>query len=315
MLKKPISVILDGDPGHDDAIAWVVAQASKDINILAITAVNGNCSASKAAYNSQRIAALIGYDGPVAKGQDKPLYVEPLKAPTNVHGESGLDGPALPTPKKDLDKLTAVELMAKVLEKSQQQVVIVATGPLTNVAALLITYPELKDKISHIALMGGGIKFGNWTPAAEFKILVDPDAADIVYRSGIHIYMAGLDVTEKALVLQEDVEEIKKISNPVSEIVWQWLDFFYRFHKSLGYPGAPMHDLCALMVLIHPEIFTIQDMYVEIETGSEYCKGATVGDIYNVTGKKANCSCLMDLDREKFISYMIDYIRSYSEVA
>lgn len=314
MYKKPIPVILDGDPGHDDAIAWVVANACKDIKILAITAVNGNCSAAKAAYNSQRIAALIGYNGPVAKGQDKPLYVEPLKAPTNVHGESGLDGPALPEPKKELDNLTAVELMAKVLEESNEKIVIVATGPLTNVAALLLTHPNLKEKISHISLMGGGIKYGNWTPAAEFNILVDPEAADIVYKSGIHIYMSGLDVTEKALVLQQDVEEIKKIGNPVSEIVWKWLDFFYRFHKSLGYPGAPMHDLCAVMVLIHPEVFTIKDMYVEVETAGQYSKGTTVGDYYNITGKKANCSCLMDVDRKAFISYMIDYIRSYSEV-
>lgn len=314
MLKKPIPVILDGDPGHDDAIGWVVANASEDFNILAITAVNGNCSTAKAAYNSLRIVALIGYDGPVAKGQDNPLYVESLKAPTNVHGESGLDGPALPEPKHPLDNLSAVELMSKLISESNEKVVIIATGPLTNVAALLLTHPEVKENIAHISIMGGGIQFGNWTPAAEFNILIDPEAADIVFKSGIHIFMAGLDVTEKALVCQPDVQRIKEIGNPVSEIVWKWLDFFYQFHHKLGYPGAPMHDLCAVMVLIHPEVFTLKDMYVEVETASDYSKGTTVGDYYGITGKKPNCTCLMDVNREQFIDYMIKYIEKYSEV-
>lgn len=313
MLNKKIPVILDGDPGHDDAIAWVVANKSEQLDILAITAVNGNCSTAKAAYNSQRIATLIGYEGPVAKGQDNPLYVESLKAPTNVHGESGLDGPALPEPKYPLSELTAVELMAKLIEESADPVVIIATGPLTNVGALLLQYPHLKSKISHISIMGGGIQFGNWTPAAEFNILVDPESADIVFQSGIHVYMAGLDVTEKALVCAQDVQAIKEIGNPVSEIVWKWLEFFYQFHHKLGYPGAPMHDLCAVMVLIHPEVFTLKDMYVQVETEGDYSKGTTVGDYYGVSGKKANTTVIMDVDREKFIELMISYIKKYSE--
>lgn len=314
MMKKPINVILDGDPGHDDAIAWVVAKASADFNILACTAVNGNCSAAKAAYNSQRVCALIDLDVPIAKGQDKPLVIESLKAPTNIHGESGLDGPELPLPKRELEDLTAVELMIKILEESQEKVTIIATGPLTNVGALLLVRPDLKEKIEQISIMGGGIKYGNWTAAAEFNILIDPDSADIVFKSGLPIFMAGLDVTEKALVTPKDVERIKKIDNPVAEIVWQWLEFFYQFHVSIGYPGAPIHDLCAVLVLNHPEIFDLRHMYVEVETAGEYTKGATIGDINNISGKKANATVLMDVDREKFVDYMIEAIKSYSEV-
>ncbi|MDI9540754.1 MAG: nucleoside hydrolase [Bacillota bacterium] len=314
MIKKPINVILDGDPGHDDAIAWVVAKASPEFNILACTAVNGNCSAAKAAYNSQRICALIDLNVPIAKGQDKPLVIESLKAPTNIHGESGLDGPELPLPERELEDLTAVELMIKILEESKEKVTIVATGPLTNVGALLLVRPDLKEKIEQISIMGGGIKHGNWTAAAEFNILIDPDSADIVFKSGLPIFMAGLDVTEKALVTPKDVEEIKQIDNPVAEIVWQWLEFFYQFHLTIGYPGAPIHDLCAVLVLNHPEIFDLKEMYVEIETAGEYTKGATIGDINNITANKPNATVLMDVDREKFVEYMVEAIKCYSEV-
>ena len=313
-MNNRIPIILDADPGHDDAIAWVVAHASDKLDILACTAVNGNCNAYKAAYNAQRVMALIGLDVPVARGRNCPLYRPSLSAPANIHGESGLDGPALPEPKRDLEQISAAELMAKVLRESEEKVTIVATGPLTNVAELLLGYPELKDKIAQISIMGGGIRYGNWTPAAEFNILIDPEAADIVFRSGIHVMMSGLDVTEQALVTPEDVEEIKQIGNPVSEIVWQWLEFFYRFHLTLGYKGAPMHDLCAVMCLIHPEVFDMQDMYVEVETEGMYTDGKTIGDIYNITGRKPNATCLMGVDRKKFIDLMIDYIRYYSEV-
>jgi len=314
MNKKTIPVILDGDPGHDDAIGWVIAAASKELKILGCTAVNGNCSVDKAAYNAQRVCALIGLDVPIAKGQSKPLYIQPISAPSNIHGESGLDGPTLPLPKRELEKISAVELMAKLLVESDEKVTIVSTGPLTNVAALLLAHPELKDKIERISLMGGGILYGNWTPAAEFNILVDYDAADIVFNSGIPIIMAGLDVTEKALVLPEDVQTIKNINNEVSNIVYQWLDFFYIFHKSIGYLGAPLHDPCAVMVLIHPEIFEIKDYYVQVETNGIYTNGTTIADVNNVLGKKPNAKCLMNVDRKRFIQLMAEYISTYSEV-
>ena len=162
--------------------------------------------------------------------------------------------------------------------------------------------------------MGGGLHFGNWTPAAEFNILVDPEAAKIVFESGVPVMMAGLDVTEKALIFPEDFERIRAQGNAVSEIVWQWLEFFYRFHRKLGYAGAPMHDPCAVMALIHPEIFTMRDLFVQVETNGEYCKGTTVADWYAVTGNPPNASCILDVDRKAFADLLVDAIAQYGEV-
>ena len=200
---KKIPVILDGDPGHDDAIAWVLARASRELGILAVTSCCGNQTIEKTTYNALRVCTLIGLHAPVGKGCPHPLLNDVMNAPS-VHGESGLDGPALPEPAFEASALSAPELMAKVLRESPEPVTIVATGPQTNVAALLLAHPELKCKIACISLMGGGIATGNWTPAAEFNILVDPEAARIVFTSGVPITMAGLDVTEKALILPED---------------------------------------------------------------------------------------------------------------
>ena len=161
--------------------------------------------------------------------------------------------------------------------------------------------------------MGGGIATGNWTPAAEFNILVDPEAARIVFTSGVPITMAGLDVTEKALIMPEDFERVRALGNPVSDIVAQWLEFFYKFHRSIGYAGAPMHDPCAVMALIHPEIFTIRPMYVQIETAGEYCRGTTVGDLLGFSGHAPNADVLMDVDRGRFADLLVEAIKFYGE--
>ena len=309
---KKIPVILDGDPGHDDAIAWVLARASRQLDILAVTSCCGNQTIEKTTYNTLRICTLIGLDAPVGKGCPHPLLNDVMNAPS-VHGESGLDGPALPEPSRSASELSAPELMAKVLRESPEPVTIVATGPQTNVAALLLAHPELKEKIARISLMGGGIATGNWTPAAEFNILVDPEAAKIVFESGVPITMAGLDVTEKALILPEDFERVRALGNPVSTIVAEWLEFFYKFHRSIGYDGAPMHDPCAVMVLLHPEIFTVKPMYVQIETAGEYCRGTTVGDILGFSGHAPNADVLLDVDRDRFADLLVKAIRFYGE--
>ena len=309
-----IPVILDGDPGHDDAIAWTLAKASGRMDILAVTSVAGNQTIQKTTYNAQRICTLLGIDAPIAQGRPRPLIEPPMNAPS-VHGESGLDGPPLPEPAMGLSELSACELMAKTLRESLTPVTIISTGPLTNTAALLLAHPELKEKIARISLMGGGIAYGNWTPAAEFNILVDPEAAKIVFESGIPILMAGLDVTEKALIMPEDFERIRALGNPVSDIVAQWLEFFYKFHKSIGYEGAPMHDPCAVMALIHPEVFTMRPMHVEIETQGEYCRGCTVGDQLGLSGKAPNAQVLLDVDRRAFADRLVESMKFYGEGA
>lgn len=313
-MNERIPVILDGDPGHDDAIAWVLANASPLLDIRAVTSVCGNQTIQKTTYNAGRIMTLIGLDVPLAAGRVKPLVADPIIAPT-VHGQSGLDGPALPEPKNQPIGLDACALMAEVLEKSDEPVVLIPTGPLTNVAALLLLYPHLKAKIRHIYLMGGGIQYGNWTPAAEFNILVDPEAADIVYRSGIPITMAGLDVTEKALIFPEDFERIRALGNPVATVVAEWLDFFYGFHRSLGYAGAPVHDAVAVAALIKPELMTFREMYVQIETTGDYCRGATVGDPYGSLKRPANVRCIMDIDRQGFADLLAEAAATYGKGA
>lgn len=311
-MTRPIPVILDGDPGHDDAIAWVLAKASPQLKILAVTSVCGNQTIEKTTYNAQRIMALIGLDVPVAKGDPRPLIAEPIIAPV-VHGQSGLDGPPLPEPKTELSLLSAVELMAQTIAESEDPVTLIPTGPLTNVAKLLLAHPDLKQKIARISLMGGGIKMGNWTPAAEFNILVDPHAARLVFQSGIPITMAGLDVTEKALVCPEDFQRIRAVGNHVAVTVADWLEFFYQFHKTMDYPGAPIHDAVAVAALVKPEILTKREMYVDVEVSGDYCTGCTVGDWFGTSGHRPNATVLLDIDREAFVDLLLEAVKTYGE--
>ena len=313
-MSNRIPVILDGDPGHDDAIAWVLAAASPMLDIKAVTSVCGNQTIQKTTYNAGRIMTLVGLHVPLAMGRVKPLVADALIAPT-VHGNSGLDGPALPEPADKPVEIDAATLMAQILEASDEPVVLIPTGPLTNIASLLLLYPHLKSKIRHIYLMGGGIDFGNWTPAAEFNILVDPEAADIVFRSGLPITMAGLDVTEQALVFPEDFERIRALHNPVATVVAEWLDFFYGFHRSIGYPGAPVHDAVAVAALLKPEIMTMVDMYVAVELTGDYCRGTTVGDKLGVLKQPANARVIMGIDREAFVDLLAEAAAHYGKEA
>lgn len=311
-MNTKIPVILDGDPGHDDAMAWMLAKSSDLLDIKAVVSVGGNQTIEKTTYNAQRICTLLGIDAPIARGKATPLCSAPMTA-ASVHGESGLDGPVLPEPSMELNPLGSVALMAKIIRESDTPVAIISTGPLTNTASLLLAHPELKEKIRCISIMGGGIAYGNWSCAAEFNILVDPEAADIVFRSGIELYMSGLDVTEKALIFPEDFERIRAVGNPVAKVVAEWLEFFYQFHRNIGYEGAPVHDAVAVAALIHPELITMRDMYVEIETKGEYCRGATVGDMLGIKGQKPNAHVGMGIDRQGFVDLMVEAVKTYSK--
>jgi len=313
MKDNRIPVLLDGDPGHDDAIAWTLANARPELDIRAVTSVCGNQTIQNTTYNAQRIMTLIGCHAPLAAGRVKPLIADSIIS-TAVHGKTGLDGPVLPEPAFEPVKMDAVSLMEKTIRESRKPVTIVATGPLTNVAALFILYPELKKNIAHISLMGGGLAYGNWTPAAEFNILVDPEAADVVFKSGIPITMAGLDVTEKALVYPEDFNRIRAVGNPVASVVADWLEFFYGFHRKMGYPGAPVHDAVAVAALVAPEIMEMHDYHVEIETTGTYCRGMTVCDRYNSLKRKANVKAIMNIDRRKFVDLLVQAAMHYGEV-
>lgn len=308
-----LPVILDCDPGHDDAIALILALASPELKVLAVTTSAGNQTPDKTLNNALRILTLLGSDDiPVAAGAPKPLARELIIA-DNVHGESGLDGPKLPDPAFAPVAMTALELMAKCLRESPEPVTLVPTGPLTNIALLLAAHPELKSKIARIVLMGGAAGAGNWTPAAEFNIYVDPEAADMVFKSGLPITMCGLDVTHEAQVMDEDIERVRAITNPVAQCVAGLLDFFMIYHRDpkWGFAGAPLHDPCTIAWLLAPALFHGVECRVDIETGGTHTSGMTVVDRYGLTGKPANALVLLGLDRAGFIDLLVTRLRAF----
>ena len=308
---RKIPIIMDCDPGHDDAIAIILACASEKLDVRAITTVGGNQTIAKTTNNALRVLAFIDKKIPVAMGANNPLRRE-LEIAPSVHGDSGLDGPELPQPKEEALKSSAVELMAKVVEESDEKITLVPTGPLTNIAIFLLSYPHLKSKIERISLMGGSAIGGNWTASAEFNILVDPEAADIVFKSGIPITMSGLDVTHKAQVYPEDIEKIKNQGGKVAVMVGELLEFFIKFHKEIcGWEFAPLHDPCAVAWLINPDMFTSKKLNVQIDIDGEHTTGCTVTDFLNRFKLEPNTDVLLDVDRHQFVDMLIDAVNKY----
>lgn len=314
-MDKALPIIIDCDPGHDDAIALILALASPKLNVMAVTTSAGNQTPDKTLRNALRILTLLGrHDIPVAGGAPKPLLRELIIA-DNVHGESGLDGPALPEPGFAPQALTAVELMAKTLRASTEPVTLVPTGPLTNIALLLSAHPELKAKIARIVLMGGSAGPGNWTPAAEFNIYVDPEAAEMVFSAGVPITMCGLDVTHAAQVMDEDIERIRAITNPIARTVAELLDFFMIYHRDpkWGFVGAPLHDPCTIAWLLRPELFEGIECHVSVETQGQYTVGMTVVDRYRLSPHEPNATVLLGVERQGFIDLLVEQLQAYSE--
>jgi pyrimidine-specific ribonucleoside hydrolase len=310
-MKRP--VILDCDPGHDDAISLILALSSSELDVLAVTTSAGNQTPDKTLNNALRVLTLLGrHDIPVAGGAPKPLARELIIA-DNVHGESGLDGPKLPDPAFAPVEKTAIELMADKVGNSRQPVTLVPTGPLTNIALFLAAHPELHHNIDSIVLMGGAAGEGNWTPAAEFNIFVDPEAADMVFKSGIPIVMCGLDVTHKAQIMDEDIERIRAINNPIALCVAELLDFFMIYHRDpkWGFTGAPLHDPCTIAWLLNPSLFTTVDCWVGVETKGEYTQGMTVVDRYQLTAKPHNAKVLIDINRTGFVDFIVERLNDY----
>ncbi|WOT04468.1 pyrimidine-specific ribonucleoside hydrolase RihA [Shewanella youngdeokensis] len=312
---SPRPIILDCDPGHDDAISLILALSSNQLAPLAVTTSAGNQTPDKTLHNALRVLTMLNRtDIPVAGGAVKPLARELIIA-DNVHGESGLDGPELPEPSFAPLAQSAIELIAEKVRASAIPVTLVPSGPLTNIALFLSTYPELHCKISRIVLMGGAAAAGNWTPAAEFNIFVDPEAADMVFKAGIPITMCGLDVTHQAQIMDEDIERIRKIPNHVAKCVAELLDFFMIYHRDpkWGFEGAPLHDPCTIAWLLKPELFTSYDCWVGVETKGEYTQGMTVVDRYQLTDRPHNTQVLSDLDREGFVDLIVECLTAYNQ--
>jgi pyrimidine-specific ribonucleoside hydrolase len=313
MTTQKIPVILDCDPGHDDAIMLMLAFGSGRFDVKAVTASAGNQTQEKTLRNALNILSLIGANVPVHRGCDKPMFRDLIIA-DHVHGATGLDGPEFPPePALKPHPVPAVQAIADILANSPEKITIVPTGPLTNIAVFLLAYPHLKSKIERISLMGGGISRGNITPAAEFNIFVDPEAAAVVFESGVPITMCGLDVTHKALVFEEDIQRFRDMGNQTGKVTAALMDFFsiyYRQERPELNGGAALHDPCALACLIHPEMFHGKDCFVRIETQGQYTTGSTDVDFFNALKQPPNAHVIYDIDREAFMKLLYNSLKT-----
>lgn len=307
-----VPIVLDCDPGHDDALALLLALASPEIELLGITTVAGNAALDAVTENALRVLALARRDDvPVAAGADGPSRGT-LRTAAHVHGTYGLEGADLPAPIGRPVAAPAVAFMREVVERCPEPLTLVPTGPLTNIAAFLEANPGLHRRIARICLMGGAIGEGNITPAAEFNIWVDPEAADVVFRSGIPLTMIGLDVTHQAIVWEEERERLTASRGRASRLVGDLLRYFQAFHERVyGWRGTPIHDAVAVAHLIRPGLVTTAPYSVVVELEGRYTRGRTVVDVHRVTGQPANADVGLAIDREGFLDLVFAAIRSF----
>lgn len=306
----PRKIIIDTDPGQDDAVAILLALASpEEIEVLGITAVAGNVPLPLTQRNARIVCELAGrQDVAVYAGCDAPL-TRKLVTAEHVHGKTGLDGPQLPEPTMPLQEQHAVEFIIDTLRSHPKgSVTLCPLGPLTNIATAFQRAPDVVENVAEIVLMGGAyFEVGNITPAAEFNIYVDPQAADIVFQSGVRIVVMPLDVTHKALVTGARVQAFRTMGTEVGRMVAEWTDFFERFDKEkYGSEGAPLHDPCVIAYLIQPRLFQGRHVNVTVETGSELTLGMTVADWWRVTDRAPNAMFMGSLDADGFFDLLTD---------
>lgn len=307
MLRK---IIIDTDPGQDDAVAILLALASPaELDVLGIVAVAGNVSLAQNARNALKVVELSGRTGTkVYAGCERPMRRRLVTA-EHVHGDTGLNGPTLPEPQIRLQPEHGVDyIINTLLGEESGSVTLCALGPLTNIAMALVKAPAIAPRIKEIVLMGGGyFEGGNITPAAEFNIYVDPEAAHTVMRSGVPITMVPLDVTHQILTTQDRIDRLNALGNRTGEAVAQMLHFSERFDlQKYGSKGAPLHDPCVIAYLLAPHLFEGRHINVEIETASELTAGMTVADYWGVTGRERNVNFLRNGNAEGFYDLLIE---------
>jgi pyrimidine-specific ribonucleoside hydrolase len=308
----PTPIILDTDPGHDDAFALLLAARAPELKLLAVTCVAGNQTLDKTALNARRVMTIGGIrDVPVAAGLAAPL-LRPLNTAPHAHGESGLDGYEFGPPEIDLASEHAVDLIIRTVRESPEPVTLVPVGPLSNVALAFLRAPEIKEKIARIVLMGGAAHFGNVTPAAEFNIYVDPEAAAIVFDAGVPITMVGLDATHQARIRAEDRERIRALGTPVGQMVAELLAWYGRTSEErVGWEGAPIHDALAVAAVIRPNLIETKHVNVVVETAGTYTAGSTVCDLFGNTGRPPNADVALGVDRDAFVELLIEGLARY----
>jgi purine nucleosidase len=303
-------IIIDTDPGQDDAVAILLALASpEEIEVLGITTVAGNVPLHLTQRNARIVCELAGRTGMrVFAGCDAPL-ARPLVTAEHVHGKTGLDGPVLPEPTMPLAEGHAADFIIDTLRSEPPgTVTLCPLGPLTNIATAFRRAPDIVGRVREVVLMGGAyFEVGNITPTAEFNIFVDPEAADIVFRSGVPLTVMPLDLTHKALTSRDRVEAFRALGTPVGRAVAEWTDFFERFDKEkYGSSGAPLHDPCVIAYLIRPELFAGRHINVVIETEGRYTTGMTVADWWRVSGREPNALFMRDVDAEGFFALLTE---------
>jgi pyrimidine-specific ribonucleoside hydrolase len=307
-----IPIILDCDPGHDDALAIALAVARVELEVLALTTVAGNAQLDRTTRNALRVLTLLGRtDIPVAAGAERPLSRDPW-VPVEFHGDSGLDGADLPEPAVGPVSVGALELITRLLRGAETPITLVATGPLTNLALLLRSAPALRDRIAAISLMGGSLGEGNTTASAEFNVWADPEAAAIVFGSGIPIRMAGLDVTHQALVLPADIARLDGLGTRAGRVFADLMRFFAIHHRErYGWDGPPIHDAVAVAWLAQPDLVTSVPLRIDIETDGSHTRGRTVADPEGLTGRPVNAEVGTAIDRPRLIDMVVEAVGQF----
>jgi purine nucleosidase len=307
-------LILDCDPGHDDALAMILAAGDPRVELLAVTTCAGNQTLPKVTRNALAVCAVAGIDVPVAAGSVGPLVRPQIVAP-EIHGESGLDGPVLPEPTRELDPRHAVDLIIDVVMAEEPgTVTLVPTGPLTNIALAMRKEPAIVDRVKRVVLMGGSYTRGNKTPTAEFNIAADPEAAQAVFSAPWPVTMVGLDLTHQATADADVVARIKGIGSPLSSFVVDVLEFFgSTYREQQGFDaGPPVHDLCCVAWLCDPQVFTTREAFVVVELTGTWTNGMTVTDFAGLFGQPNNTDVAITLDKPRLWDMTVDAIASLS---
>lgn len=302
-------IILDCDPGHDDAVAILLAVASDAINLLGVTTCFGNCSIDDATFNARRILTLAGAtDVPVGRGAAGPLSAT-LELGNYVHGKSGLDGPAMPEPAMEESPLGAVELMRHLIESNGSRVTMVVTGPMTNMAQLLRDHPEVQPRISEVIFMGGSTERGNHTPSAEFNTFADPEALQEVIDSGLPVRMVGLNLTHQALAVPDVVERMKAMDHVVGQTCAEWMGFFGSSYRSVwSFDAPPVHDPCTIAALIDPSLIEWTRSFLAVELEGKWSRGETIVDVHNRYELEPNADIAITLDSSRYWDLVLDAV-------
>lgn len=302
-------LIIDTDPGQDDALAILLALGSPELDVVGITTVAGNVPLDLTTRNARLICELAGrFDVPVLAGCDRPM-VRPLVTAENVHGKTGLDGPQWGEPSIEVHPRHAVDWLIETLMAAEVgEITLCPIGPVTNIAMAMIREPRIIPRIAEIVTMGGGYFVGgNVTPAAEFNVYVDPHAARVLYRSGVPLVAMPLDVTHKALMSSSWIEEVRALGGELGAKTADMLSFFERYDlERYGDLGGPLHDPATIAWLLAPQLYDGKDVYVEIETGSELTMGMTVVDYWGNRGQPANCHWVSEVDSDGYFALLSD---------